>query len=79
MGEGSGSGRGGRRVGGGDPASPVVIEDCLECRVTGAVTCYLAAAWVAFQRASVRQPATRRFMAGFSAAWFALGTARATC
>ena len=51
--------------------------DCMECRITGTVTCYVAAAYALTQRAAVAQPANRRFLAAFAAVWAALGTARA--
>ena len=60
--------------GGGDPSDK---GDCTECRVTGTVTCYFAAAYIAAQRSAAKPPSDRRFLACFSAFWFVLGTARA--
>jgi hypothetical protein len=70
-GSGGGGGGGG---GGGDPSDK---GDCTECRVTGTVTCYFAAAYIAAQRSAAKPPSDRRFLACFSAFWFVLGTARA--
>jgi hypothetical protein len=47
--------------------------DCLECRLVGAVTCYGASYYIWLQRAASPH---KKFLAGFSAAWFVMGSYR---
>jgi len=55
-------------------ASEGVIEDCLECRVLGALTCYGVAAYS--WRQAKAAPANKRFLSVFGFVWLSLGCVR---